>query len=145
MKDYYGSPLLLFDPVYIPLDPGDCMCNTMQEAADNLHDLTGFSCDTTDDECTSIRCDVSDSSAQSLPLQSVGMSVRPCDDPPSLILSVAVNGDTQPITADDNKVVSLSHLDAKLRISVWHFDYSMDVEVSIHTHEREPLSLGHVK
>ena len=135
MKDYYGSTLLLFDPVYIPLNPGVCMCNTMQEVADNIHDLTGFSCDTTDNECNSIRCDESDSSSQSLPLQSVGMSVSPCDDPPSLILNVGVNGDTQSITADDNKVVSLSHLDATLRISLWHFDYSMDVEVSMNSYK----------
>ena len=105
----------------------------MQKVADNLHDLTSFSCDTTDEECTNIQCDGVDSSAQSLPLQSISMGVTPCDDPPSLHLNVDVNCDTQSIHADDNKIVSLSHLDAALGISVWHFDYSMDVEVSMNT------------
>ena len=99
----------------------------MQEVAENLHEFTAFSCNTTDDECTSIRCDVIDTS-----VQSVGMSVVPCSDPPSLVLSVDVEGDTQSISADGNRTVTLNDVPANLRINIWHFDYSMDVEVSIH-------------
>ena len=99
----------------------------MQEVADNIHDLTSFLCNITDEECTSIICNVSVS-----PVQSFGMSVTPCDDPPSLQVNVIVDGDTQSIFADGNKTVSLRDVDADLRIRIWHFDYSMDVEVSIH-------------
>ena len=80
----------LFDPVYILLDADDCMCSSLQEVANNIHNLTSFSCNITDEECTNIQCDVSDSS-----LRSVGMSVSPCDDPPSLQVNVIVDGETQ--------------------------------------------------
>ena len=112
-------------PVYIPLDPGDCMCSTMQEVAGNLHDLTDFSCNTTDKECSSIRCNISDS-----PAQSVTMYVSPCNDPPSLRLNIIVNGNTQNIETNGNQTTILSDIAADLRITIWHFDYSMDVEVS---------------
>ena len=98
----------------------------MQEVADNVYDLASFLCRITDEGCTSIQCDVSDS-----PVQSVGMTVSPCDDPPSLQVNVIVDSDTQYIFANGNKTVSLSDIDDTLRISIWHFDYSMDVEVSI--------------
>jgi hypothetical protein len=121
-----GSGQTILTPLYIPLDPGDCMCSTMEDAADNIHNLTSFSCSVTDEECTSIQCDIAD-----IPGQSVGVTVSPCDDPPSLQFAVIVNGNTQSISADGNKTVSLGEVDADLRIRIWHFDYSMDVELTV--------------
>ena len=117
----------MFGPVYFPLDPGDCMCHTMDDAAYNIQNLTDFNCYTTDEECTTINCDISDSVAQS-----VSMSVKPCDDPPSVQVNVLANGHTHIIVANDNTTTSLSEIDAELRINLWHFDYSMDVQVSKH-------------
>ena len=100
----------------------------MQEVADDIFNHTAeLYCYITDEECTSISCNAIDIE---YPLQTVGMTVSPCDDPPSLQLNV---NDTQSIFADGNKTVSLGEVDADLRIRIWHFDYSMDVEVSTHS------------
>ena len=115
----------VLDPIYFPLDPGDCMCSTMQEAADNLHNLTAFPCDITDEECTTIRCTISDN-----PPGSVTTRISPCDDPPSLHTTVVMNGDTQNIDTSGNLTTTLNDIPADLKITIWHFDYSMDVEVS---------------
>ena len=58
------------------------------------------------------------------------MHVTPCDVPPSLQFNVSANGHTQKIFADGNQTTTLSDFDDTLRITIWHFDYSMDVEVS---------------
>ena len=102
----------------------------MEDAADNIHNLTSFSCSVTDEECTSIQCDIGISD---VPLQSVGMTVSPCDDPPSLQFAVIANGDTQSISVDHDTTIPLNAIAAELRIRIWHFDYSMDVEVSTHS------------
>ena len=60
------------------------------------------------------------------------MIVNPCNDPPSLQVNVLANGRTQTILANDNTTTSLSEVDAQLRINLWHFDYSMDVQVCKH-------------
>ena len=126
--EHYGFRESLFEPVYVPLDPGDCMCSTMEEAADNIHNLTSFSCSVTDEECTSIRCNVSIS-----PVQSFGMTVSPCDDPPSLQFAMTANDATQSVSVNHNTTIPLNTIPAGLRISIWHFDYSIDVEVSTHS------------
>ena len=122
---YRDSTQSIFDPIYFPLDPGDCMCSTMQEAADNLHNLTAFPYDITDEECTTIRCIIADN-----PPQSVTTRISPCDDPPSLHTTVVINGHTQNVVANGNQTTTLTDIAADLKITIWHFDYSMDVEVS---------------
>ena len=72
-------------------------------------------------------CDVSNSV-----MESFSMTVISCDDPPSIQLNVHANNLTQTILANDNTTTSLNKVDAALNISLWHFDYSMDVEVCIH-------------
>ena len=82
----------------------------------------------TDNECTTVRCDVSKSV-----VESVSITVTSCDDPPSIQLNVHANGHTQSILANDNTTTSLSEVDAELRTKLWHFDYSMDVEVCVYS------------
>ena len=130
MQHNDGSTRRIFDPVYFPLDPGDCMCSTMEEAAENLHNLTAFSCNITDEECTNIYCVISDTNPQSY----VDTRISPCDNPPSLHTTVVIYGNTQTIDANGNKTTRLNVLPADLKITIWHFDYSMDVEVSIHVY-----------
>ena len=115
----------VYHPVFIPLHPGDCMCDTLQYES---HTPIGYTvCSTTDKECNTILCDVSNSVVESF-----SMTVISCDDPPSIQLNVHANNLTQTILANDNTTTSLSETVNELRISLWHFDYSMDIEVCIH-------------
>ena len=112
--------------MYIPLDPGDCMCSTMYLAASLIDNFSDFSCNDPEEECTTIRCDGL--------TQSISLHVNPCDVPPSLQFNVHVfaNNHTHEIFANGNQTTSLSDFNGELEITMWHFDYSMDVEVSIH-------------
>ena len=118
-----GSIYSVLDPLYIYLDPGDCMCKAMSSAASQIAYHSDFSCDDPDEECTRIRCD--------RPTQSISLYVTPCDVPPSLQFNVFANGHVQIIFANGNQTTPLSDNDVELEITMWHFDYSMDVEVSI--------------
>ena len=75
------------------------------------------------EECTGIRCD-----NLTYPLS---MYVTPCDVPPSLQFNLIANGHTQIIFATGNQTTRLSDVDGTLEITMWHFDYSMDVVVRI--------------
>ena len=112
----------LFDAVYIPLDPADCMCSSMENVAADIHLTTNYSCNTTA-VCNVITCDVRDS-----PLRSVDVTVNPC--PPSLDVNIDILGRVRKIHANGNTTTSLGSVGVTLILTLWHYDYSMDVEVS---------------
>ena len=117
-----GDVKWLFDAVYIPLDPADCMCSSMENVAADIHLTTNYSCNTTA-VCNVITCDVRDS-----PLRSVDVTVNPCHNPPSLDVNIDILGRVSKIHANDNTTTSLGSV--ALILTLWHYDYSMDVEVS---------------
>ena len=88
-----------------------------------VYSMSNPSCYITNDECTDTRCD-------SLTYPTVSMYVTSCDVPPSLQFNVFASGRTQIIFADGNQTTALSDVDGTLQLFMWHFDYSMDVEVS---------------
>ena len=128
MQHNFGITHFTVGPVYIPLDPGDCVCAAQCKKWQTtfMTSLISHVIYTTNEECSSIRCNISDS-----PAQSVTLYVSPCNDPPSLQLNIIVNGNTQNIDTNGNQTTVLSDIAADLKITIWHFDYSMDVEVSI--------------
>ena len=97
------------------------MCITVGDIEDQMYFFNHLSCYVTE-ECTGIRCD-----DLTHPLS---MYVTPCDVPPSLQFNLTANGHTQIIFATGNQTTSLRYVDATLEITMWHFDYSMDVKVS---------------
>ena len=100
------------------------MCSTVEDMGHRINSIFyNFWCNITDEECTSVRCDN--------PTYSVSMYVTPCDAPPSLQFNVYANGHTQIIFTTGNQTTTLSVVNGTLNITMWHFDYSMDVSVSI--------------
>ena len=89
---------------------------------DVVYSMSDPSCYITDDECTDTRCGGL--------TYTVSMYLTPCDVPPSLQFNVFANGHTRIIFADGNQTTALSDVNGTLQLIMWHFDYSMDVEVS---------------
>ena len=115
----------IFHPVYIPLDPHGCMCSSMQSIL-----LSNNTCESID-ECNHIRCNASNTA-----MESFEMNVTACHHPPNpyqdpyldfkilmghihLIHNVHYSGTTR-----------LSGSAAILYLTMWKFDYSMDIEAS---------------
>ena len=116
----------LLYPVYIPLDPADCLCSSMQNVAEDIHLLSDFSCNTTVGNCAEIVCDVVNS-----PLQFVSMEVIQCDSPPSLDISIVLQSSNYHVSTNTNRTLVLTSVGATLYINIWHYDYSMDVQVCV--------------
>ena len=74
----------LVDPIYFPLHPARCMCESMKAVAEDF--VSSYSCTITNDECTELECTVEDSV-----LESLTMTISQCDDPPTVILQFVIN------------------------------------------------------
>ena len=118
----------LVDPVYFPLLPGKCMCDSMKAVAEDMYWLNSSSCNTTDAECTGeLLCNLEDSA-----LQQVTMSISQCDNPPTLTLGMVVNGQSYPTELTDNTTSALGDLGVTVIYTVWYYNYSMDIQVCIY-------------
>ena len=118
--------LWLFDPLYVPLFPGDCMCSSMKNVASEIHERTNYNCRVNSD-CGEIQCTVRHNT-----LKSINLIINSCDHPPSVDVELHMEGDDEliKIHADHNTTTKLdSQLGGDLVIDLWHFNYSMDVEV----------------
>ena len=115
----------LFEAVYIPLDPYGCMCSSMETLAEDVNlDISGSTDYNCTANCTEVVCEVWDSS-----LHAVRMTVYQCDQPPSLMVEIAIDGATHAFKVNNNDTVSLGDLGIQLEVMLWHFNYSMDVQV----------------
>ncbi|CAI8024429.1 hypothetical protein GBAR_LOCUS14183 [Geodia barretti] len=115
----------LVDPVYFPLLPGKCMCDSMKAVAEDMYWLNSSSCNTTDAECTGeLLCNLEDSA-----LQQVTMSISQCDNPPTLTLGMVVNGQSYPTELTDNTTSALGDLGVTVIYTVWYYNYSMDIQI----------------
>ena len=100
------------------------MCDSMQAVAQDIDLLVSSSCNTTNDECTELLCNVEDSA-----LQQVTMRISQCDNPPTLTLEMVVNGQSYPTDLTGNRTSALGDLGATAIYTVWYYDYSMDIQV----------------
>ena len=116
-----GDPLWLLEAVYVPLKPADCMCSSMKNIATDIHSVS-YICNTAKD-CTQLNCTVNDS-----PLQSMNLTVYPCDSPPSLDLDVNLWTTVYRTHSSDNTTTVLDN-GVTVKIEIWHYDYSMDIQV----------------
>ena len=46
------DPQIIMDPVYFPLHPATCMCESMKAVAEDF--VSSYSCNITNDECTEL-------------------------------------------------------------------------------------------
>ena len=95
----------------------------MDIVADNIHDRINFAC-TTYTDCAQVHC-----TTRHGPLQGINLVVNSCDKPPSVDMELVIGGDKKMIHADHNITTSVDGIDEEFIIDLWHFDYSMDVEV----------------
>ena len=98
------------------------MCSSMENIATDIHSVS-YTCNTAKN-CTGVNCITNNS-----PLQSVNLTVFPCDSPPSLDLDVTLWTTVYRIHANDNTTRILDN-GVAIKIEIWHFDYSMDIQVS---------------
>lgn len=128
----------LFHDVYIPLDPADCMCSSVENVAADIQLRTSYNCSTTA-RCMQILCNVINTNSS---LQSVDIVVNSCDNPPSLSLGVHTLDSSWTMHATDNTTMSLDGVGVVMLLKIWHYNYSMDVEVSssCFLYAVEPLS-----
>ena len=98
------------------------MCSSMENVASEIHHKINYDC-TTFDDCTEIQCTTRHSI-----LQSMNFIINSCEK--SLDVELHMEGDEiTTVHAEDNTTETLDSLGVDLIIDLWHFDYSMDVEV----------------
>ena len=115
----------LVDPIYFPLNPAHCTCDSMQEVAEDIDML--FSCNTTiSDECTGIQCTAEDNV-----LKGMTMNVSQCDDPPTVTLGIVVNETIYTELVTGNTTTTLEAIGITLALTVWYYKFSMDLQVYI--------------
>ena len=97
----------------------------MENVASEIHDRTNYDC-TVNIDCDEIHCTVRHNALKSLKL-----TINSCDHPPSVDVELHVDGDEKPIKihANHNTTTKLDRLGEDFVIDLWHFDYSMDIEV----------------
>ena len=101
------------------------MCSSMENVASEIHDRTNYDC-TVNNDCDEIQCTVRHNT-----LKSLNLIFNSCDLPPSVDVELHMEGDEVPIKihANRNTTTKLDRLGEDLVIDLWHFDYSMDIEV----------------
>ena len=112
------------DPVYFPLHPARCMCESMKAVAADF--ISSYSCNITNDECTELQCAVEDSV-----LESLTMTISQCDDPPTVTLQVAASNRTYTLPMARSTVKTLEDVGVTVAVYLWHHDYSIDLLVSL--------------
>ena len=115
----------LFEPLFVPLFPHDCICDSMENVASNIHYRANYDC-TVNNDCDEIQCTVRHST-----LHSVNFIFNSCDDPPSVDVELHMDSGTVTVHANDNITERVESLDVDMIIDLWHFDYSMDVQVYV--------------
>ena len=121
-----GETLSVFDPIFVPLNTSECMCDSLERIADDVDldigtsIITLYNC--TNPNCSRVVCTVLDS-----PVQFVNMTVHSCDSPPSIDLSTAISGTAHSYNVDHSQTISSSGF--QMNVDIWHFNYSMDVQV----------------
>ena len=101
------------------------MCSSMKNVASEIHERTNYDC-TINSDCGEIQCTVRHNT-----LKSINLIINSCDHPPSVDVELHMEGDEVPIKihADRNTTTKLDRLGEDLVIDLWHFNYSMDIEV----------------
>ena len=100
------------------------MCDSMQAVAEDMDLLVSSPCNTTNDECTELLCNLEGGS-----IERVTMRISQCDNPPTLTLEMVVNGQSYPTDLTGNRTSGLGDLGATVIYTVWYYDYSMDIQV----------------
>ena len=111
------------DPVYFPLHPARCMCESMNAVAEDF--VSSYSCTITNDECTELQCAVEDSIVESLTI-----TISQCDDPPTVILQFVASNRTNTLPLTRSTIKALEGVGVTAVVELWHYDYSIDLLVS---------------
>ena len=91
--------------------------------ASQIHYRANYDC-TVNNDCDEIYCTVRHST-----LRSVNFIFNSCDHPPSVDVELHMDSGTVTVHANDNTTQTVQSLGVDLIIDLWHFDYSMDVQV----------------
>ena len=114
----------LVDTVYFPLNPAHCMCDSMQEVAEDIDLLANSTCRIANENCSQLQCTVEQSV-----LQSVTMNVSQCENPPKVTLTMVVAGNSYSAEVTGNRTETINGI--TVMITVWYYDYSMDLQVCV--------------
>ena len=118
----------MFDGVYFPLNiyPIKCMEKIASYIDLNIEDAhTDYSCCAVNS--TYLHCHVQNSS-----FQYVAMRVHPCANPPSIDLIITVDNDRNVYSnISQNSSIYVTEDNIEIQISLWHYNYSMDVQVHL--------------
>ena len=118
------STEILLAPVYLPLNPHECMCNSMEAVAEDIDLLFDSSCNITDEGCTELQCAVDES-----PVQRLTMNLSQCDTPPTLNFEIVAQDTTYTAPVTGNTTKSLASIGVTVAFTVWYYEYSMDLQV----------------
>ena len=114
------------DPVYFPLHPARCMCESMKAVAADV--ISSYSCTITNDECTELQCAVEDSV-----LESLTITIMQCNDPlTALLLQLGTNNNrTHSLHVTGSFFFALRPTDVSGTGLFLYYTYSADLMVSI--------------
>ena len=89
----------------------------------NITDATDYFCSAVDS--TSLDCFVLNSS-----LQYVALRVHPCANPPSIDIEINIDNDVHMHNnISRNSSIYVTEDNIEIQIYLWHYDYSMDIQV----------------
>ena len=95
----------------------------MRTVAYQIHYRANYDC-TVNNGCDEIYCTVRHST-----LHAVNFIFNSCDHPPSVDVELHMDSGIVIVHANDNITQTVQSLDVDLIVDLWHFDYSMDVQV----------------
>ena len=109
---------------YLPLNPADCMCEAFPPFFENGHcDSFTFNCLNYEVQCENEGL----SDEYNFILR--GIDIDQCGSPPSITLSVAVDGEVHTVVVNGNKTEILGSSGTTLTSTIWYYDYSIDFQV----------------
>ena len=119
-RDGENNKQTILQAFYLPLNPADCMCDTYPPFfEDGYCDSYTYNCVNYEVQC--------DNEGSDFILH--GIDIDQCASPPSITLSVVVDGEVHTVVVNGNKTEMLGSSGTTLTSTVWYYDYSMDLQV----------------